>query len=288
MAAITTTRADVRKKAAKALGLYYSLTGTATSTGGNTVIPAAGIKDIAVDDEKFQFAWLRCVDQSEVRLVISTDVSAGTITVQRGFTGDTNGDVLELYLVLSFDEMNDAINDAVEDKFYIDRDVVTLVAEQTEYTLSNWIKDKGQIIRIRKRDVASGATEPREQEVPSVYPYDDSGEVKLVIPPLFEVENITYVVEARRYQTALTDDTTTVTIPERLLVAAAKWEMLKKVFQKMGPAAKRIFGQAMVLAERELAEQEQRHLPVDARRDYQSENIAAVAGAQESQVHWTW
>jgi len=116
MAALTTTRQAIREKAMKAIGALYLLTCDGASAG--TTITATGIKDIAVDDERFAYAYLYDRTQDEFRLVTSTDVSAGTLTIQRAFTADANTNVLELILIISFDEANDAINDGLEDKFY--------------------------------------------------------------------------------------------------------------------------------------------------------------------------
>ena len=286
MAALTTNRRDIRKKAMKAIGALYTL--ACDSASASTTIAASGIKDIAVDDERFAYAYLYDETQDESRLVTSTDVSAGTLTIQRAFSGDANGNTLELILILSFDEANDAINDGLEDKFYETRDVVTLIAGQTEYTLSNWIKNIGQIKSVRIRDVGAGSTKPTEVPLAAIHPYEDSGIVKILVPAVENSSDITYEVVARRYQTPLTTEIATTTLPERLCVAAAKYEILKKIFIKMGPAAKRHFGMAMKLAEDELMNMELRHMDAGAKRDLTSSEISVVGGNPGAGVNWGW
>ena len=287
MAALTTDRRSIREKAMKALGLYQSLVCSAPSA--STTIAVVGLKNVAVDDERFQYANLYSRNQDEWVLITDTDVSAGTLTVSIAFSADANANLLELLLVLNFDEINDAINDALEDKFYETRDVVTLVSGQTEYTLSNWIKNIGQIKSVRIRDVGAGSTKPIEIPLAALHPYEVAGVVKIMVPGVENAANITYEVVARRYQVPLTSDTSqTTTIPERLCVAAAKYEILKKIFIKMGPAAKRHFGMAMKLAEDDLAAMELRHMDAGAKRDYTASEVSVVGGNPEANVSWGW
>ena len=237
---------------------------------------------------------------SQYRIITSTGLPAAlTITLQRAFQGVPTsnllaGTELEFFLILSPIEWDDATNSAVQSKFYKDRISIPLVSGQKQYDqtdaaktyYSPWFQSRGQFIRGRYRD-SSTATAPFEDEIAALWFTEVAYGVKLIFPNLpSSVTNITAEIEARHYYSALTSDADTVTLPERLAVSAIKDEALKLIFQKLGPAAKKIYGMAMVLTERELAEQEARWLDNSARRDYSDEEAIDVGDLDMGS--WGW
>lgn len=233
---------------------------------------------------------------SQFRLITTTGLpGASTVTLQRAFSTLTAlpaGELLDFYLILSPDEWNNAANIAIQDKFFKDRVSIPLVAGQTEYStagIASWLQTKGQIIRARFRNTATAGA-PIETEVAATYIQETAYAITFIFPSLsfFDIANTTIEVDARRYFVALTTDGTTVTLPYRLCVAAVKHEALKLIFQKLGPAAKRIYGQAMVLAERDLTEAEARWLDNVSMKDMSDEEPAIGGNMAGGGGTWSW
>lgn len=239
---------------------------------------------------------------SQYRLITSTGLpAASTITLQRAFQGGAAftalpaGTLFDFFLILSPDEWKDCADEAIKDKFYKDRLSITLAADTTEYDLTDstaahyapWFQSKGQFIRARFRDTSSAAA-PLEWEVPAIYFNEDDYGVVVRFPTLpSDVASVKVIIEARHYYSAFDSDASTTTLPERLAVKACAREALRKIFQKLGPAAKRIYGMAMALSENDLAEQEARWLDNSARRDMSDEDMA-YGGDPLRGFDWGW
>ena len=286
----TSTKAELRVGGAKSLGLYAEVTANANATVSNTKFTAPDLADKAVDNERFQdsFIWRK---EDEWRRIESADVPNVTITVARGWDDDNvNGVTFAIYGILDLDEWDTVIDDGLQDKFHKDRITIPLVSGQKEYSMpsgAEWLQTKGQIIRMRWRDESSGATKPVEDEVSIAYPVEADHVLKIVVPSQPSGTNVSLIIEARHYFDKLTSDSNTVSLPGRLAEAAVKHEALKLIFQKMGPGAKRVFGQQMVLTERELQGQEARWLDTDAHRDWSDED-EPFGGDPEGAFDWSW
>ena len=70
-------------------------------------------------------------------------------------------------------------------------------------------------------------------------------------------------------------------------MAAAKYEILKRIFVALGPAAKRHYGMAMKLAEDDLANMENKHMDITMRREL-TMHPETVAGNPDANVAWGW
>lgn len=258
-----------------------------------TVVSAAGYAGIG--------AVGTMVVSGQYRVITSTGLPAATtITLTRAFSSLTAlpaGTLLDFWLILNPDELNECVNTGLQDKFFKDRLAWLLVDGVYEYDLTDitksyyapWVQSKGQFIRGRYRDTTiSGA--PVEYEIPVIYFEEVAYGVKVVLPKMSlpsNLVNIQAVLELRHYYDKLTADTDTTTLPERLAVLSVKNEMLKKIFQKLGIGAKRIYGMQMALTEKELAEQESRWLDNSARRDLNDEDFP-IGGDPERGIQWGW
>lgn len=286
------TLRELREATAKSLVAYFEGALSVDSTGAGTVLTIPSIADVAFDAERFQF-WFAWRKADEWRLVTTTGLPAATtLTVQRAFDSTVvAGEVVKFYLILTPEEWTDACKDAIADKFYKDRFAVALSETDTEYDLTAvapWLQTKGQILRVRmRREATSG--QPTETDVPSTYVAEHDYGLKLIIPRAATsllTENAVIIVEARHYY-ELESENDTITLPRGLAIAAAKHEALKKIFTKMGPGAKRIYGQQMVLTNQDLTEQEGRWLDNVAVRDWSDEEYP-IAGDIERGMQWGW
>lgn len=288
--ALTIDRVTIRESAAKSLGLLHSFTCNTNTVSPHSSIICPTILDLAIDNERFQYAYL-WKSAGEWRQVDTVDRVNATFVLSRGFAAQVNVNaVLKAYGTLTPDDWDEACDEGLEDKFYLDRVGITLVADQREYNISNsanWIQTQGQIGRMRFRYLGDGSTKPQEQDLPVAYAFDTDHVVKVIVPAQADVANTTLQVEARHYYKApFTNDASTITLPSRLAIAAVRYAALKKIFQRLGVKAKQIFGQSMVLCEKELAEEEARWMPRSAQRDWQSEEDPLV-GNHEA-VSWAW
>ena len=287
---IDTTKEELRVGAAKSLGLYVEVTANANATNSNTKFTAPDLADKAIDNERFQdsFIWRK---EGEWRLVGSAgvDVPNAAITVARAWSdNNVNNVTFGIYGILSLDDWDTAIDEGIQDKFYKDRITIPLVDGQKEYTPNAaWLQTKGQIIRMRWRDESSGATKPVEGEVAVAYVVDVDHGIKVIVPSQPSSSNTSLIIEARHYFGKLAADNAVVTLPGRLAEIAVKHEALKLIFQKMGPQAKRHFGQQMILTERELQGQEARWLDTDAHGDWSDED-EPFGGDPEGSFDWAW
>lgn len=234
---------------------------------------------------------------NQFRVVSSSGVpSAGTVTLTRAFQGDPTfaalpvGTPFDMYLILTPDEWLDAAGTAISDSFYKDKAEITLVAGQTEYnvtSVASWLMTEGQVLRARYRD-ATVAAAPVEADVPAIYFDEDDFALTARLPTLpSNVANVTLRIDARHYYPKFTTWSDTTTLPEALAVQKTVDVALKKIFQKLGPAAKRVYGMAMVVAERDLAESEGRWLDNTAKRAYSSEEYP-LGGADDYVMSWGW
>lgn len=294
--ATTETVKNLKIASYKDLGLYYSGNQAGNSSSPHTQLDVPALNDVAFDNEKFRWWWVvRDDDTDEWRLIKTTTIlSDDKINVTRGFDAQVaDGQLLHFVLILSWDEMLTAIKNGLSDKYYPSRASISLTADQKEYnitTSASWIRTWSQIMDVRVRDVGDGATKPIEVAQPAFHARDDDGEALLILPEgISDVTNKTLEIQARRYYdvSSLADASTVTLVSERLLRAAIKYEALKMIFNKMGPAAKRIFGQMQVLVEKELAEEEARWQKNDVKRDWHTTGMRQSFNA-DMVIGWSW
>jgi len=279
---------EIREACAKSLGLYLEVTTNTNTVNAHTILTCPDLEDKVVDNEYLRSAYV-WRSESEWRRVESTDVPNATITVTRGFaTQVAANSVMKVYRLLSPDEWKTAADDGLRDKFFKDRITVPLVDGQREYTPNAaWLKTEGQIVRMLFRDVNDGSTKPVESAVAAVRVSEVDHVVKVILPTQPNITNVSLIIEARHYFDAATNDNTTYSLPNKLSEAAVKREALRQIFHKLGPAAKKVFGQQMVLTEQDLAAAEARWLDTTVRRDLFDEDVP-LGGDPGASAGWSW
>lgn len=267
------------------------------TTEADDTVPIASLRDLAIDDLKYRYWYLALdSDLSTFRLVKSTGLPTnGNLVMTRGFASAVgSGSTVHAFMVLDPDNWKLACNNGLRDKYIEARFAVPFAADRSEYNLTEaapWLKTAGQILRMRLRDENSGHLMPLEYELPVVRPFDDYGSVKLQLPKAYAQSNAmnkSMVISARRYYDKLTSDSDVIQIvASRLIRSACKFEALKLIFSTLGPAARQKWGQQMVLAEKELAEEEARWMPTTVKRDWQTEDERG-SGDPEAAHGWAW
>lgn len=282
------TRKTIRERAADSLSIF--LDSLQAAPDSPSIVRLANITDVAIDDERFRWYYVYVPDNNEFRLVTAVNVANGAVTLGRDFTANVvQNSVVQIYGLLNPDEWNSIIdNEVMPALFREDRVVIPLVSGTYEYnatSVASWLTTEEQIIRMRLRD-QTVAIAPREGEAPAVYIKEVDDHNVWAILQIIDT-NQRLVIEARRYYTAFGNETSTVNINERLVVERAKYQALKRIFQRLGAAAKRIYGQQMVLTERDVIEEERRRLKVTVRRDW-SDETEPIAGNPDAEINWTW
>src|SRR3990170_1237050 len=85
---MTITRKTIRQQSADSLRLRVA--GTIDSNVSPPAFTVNKIKDVAIDDQRFRWAYLHALTANEWRLITTTDVPNGNITLQRNFTATPN------------------------------------------------------------------------------------------------------------------------------------------------------------------------------------------------------
>lgn len=163
----------------------------------------------------------------------------------------------DVYFILTPKEMNDSIDVALSKLWFRDRASVSLDATHNRYSLSTltWITDPSQLMELKYRSVDSADSNKDVREHPVINRLIEVDADVLAVT-LYDIPSVatsyTLEVVGRHYYEALSTDSSTTTCPLPLARAAIKYELLKKIFNKLGQAAKQNFGMEMVLAEQEI------------------------------------
>lgn len=255
--AITTTRQTLADEVAKSLGCWISTTvGTAYTSG--TLLNLPNLKNHALDDQRFQYAYVRRAD-GLWRLIVDTSLTTtGDATLAEAFpdaVGLGAGATVGIYLVLDPAIWLWCVDQGLQEEFRKTSFLVTLISDTTEYDLSStapWLQLKGQVIRMRYRD----STTNLEEDLSVVYLIENDYSLTLKIPVMpSQYDQIR--IEAKKYYT----DTDAVTLPPPLAKTRIRLSALEQIFVTLGPGAKQYWGQQMVLTSRRLYEEEARWKP---------------------------
>lgn len=259
---MTTARSALREAAAAELGIGY-IDIAATDTDTDTVNCPA-IRDIigGTDARILEGMFVLNKDDTTAagqwRSVSSHSYATDDIELTRAWTSST-GDLatIDIYSLLTPTEMNDCIDVALGKLWYRDRASISLDATHNRYSLSSltWLTDPSQLMELKYRSVDSSDSSKDVREHPVVNRLIEVDADVLAVT-LYDIPSsptsYTLEVVGRHYYEALSTDASTTTCPLPLARAAIKYEFLKKIFNKLGQAAKQNFGMEMVLAENEL------------------------------------
>lgn len=286
---------DLVVDAAEDLGCHLlRFTSNASSNsnvyGAHSILEIMSLKDKTIDNQKFRHHYVALdSDLSTWRTVKSTTVADdGLLQLTRGFAAQVNNNTsVHIFQVLDPEEWMNAGNNGLQDKWVPSRFYVPFADGEPEYNLTAvapWLRSEGQILRIRERDERDGRV--TETEMPVTYVQSDEGTITLLIPKVYAREGRGLLIEARRYYSRVTDWSATINlVSDRLVRASVKHEALKLIFLTLGQQARGYFGQAMVLAEKELAEQEARWQATVVKRDWQTEETRSSGGSTHD---WAW
>lgn len=167
------SRTQIRQEAAARLGaLVYPYPSTAASGSTTTAVVNEAID--SVDSEyRHVGSWAYFLTPAgnlgEVRRVQSYAPSSGTLTLNRALgTAVASGHTFELHEWFDPRIWHDCINRALRNTMKERRDEITIVTNQTEYSLASytWFTRKSQFLRLVLRE-GSTAAQYRYREVPS-------------------------------------------------------------------------------------------------------------------------
>ena len=190
--------------------------------------------------------------------------------------------------MLNPDEWNDALDEALQELYYLEAITVTLVNSQNRYdltTTNTWLLHKGQVVGVYLRDISDGVNNIKEYGAPAWRLPEEAGVVYLYLPIMpGDVTNIRAIVYARRYYGTMAADTDTTTAPLALIMAGLRHKALEKIYHLFGERAKKMFGNELGLAEKRYTEMRERHLP----RIAQFTPHQVEPNLVDDEFSWTW
>lgn len=261
--ALTTTLKVLREAIADQLGLLIR---TSISVDADPVFTVPSLSDKTPDAEKMRDSYL--YQSGELRRILTYGYPTNDqVTVTRA-TAITVG-AAEIYFMLDPDELNTAINEALQELYFIDRATLTLLANTYTYVLPTWIQQRGQVLGAKWRDITLLTSIPSEEEVSSYRIIEQTNVCTLFInQALRDITTFDVQVSARRMYGTLATDSATTTCPYPLIFAVATVKVLHKLFNKYGKGITSLFGQKMVVAEGEMAKNKMDWLPKLTAREY--------------------
>lgn len=257
----------MREWVAKKLGRFHAVTVTQVS---DLVWQVPELGDFSEDDERFVDSYLLLVDNDDAMpqwrriTAVNMVLSPPQISINRALSPEpTNGSEARIMGLLTPDEWNDAINEALVVLYYRERHTETLrTATMTdpgrEYEMPSWVTHRGMIIGVKYRNVSTG----QEQDVPRFRLQESRNivTVELLDPP-YATTSYELIVETHRFNTRLDEDNWGTTCPQPLWQAAVEVAVIHKVIKKYGARFKSQFSQDLAIAERDLAQQRAAILP---------------------------
>jgi len=261
----------------------HDVTATHVDTSG-IFITLPELADVAEDRERFIDAFLFQPASGEWRRIQSYNNSNPTLpnygeaAISRPFTtAPVAGDRLNVYLLLTPTEWNNAIDEILTKLYFYQRDFYAIVDTQTEYTLGPWVQYKAQVVGARYRQLQSNTALPgKEFPIPRMRLDESDGTVILHLLDLpWSSVSWEIVVECMKYYPSLTsnpplaaDDARVTQVPEALWMPAVAMSALHKLNNKYGDKTKRLYNQELVLAERDYMVARAAVLPTLVAREY--------------------
>jgi len=204
--------------------------------GYNGTIAAAHLTGVAIT--RATGAW---------RPIVNHDPTTGVITVNRAFSPvPANGDPLVLLGILDPPAWDDCLNEALTQTPRRDRFTTPLLANTWEYALPSWVQIEEQVEAVKLRYAPAGS---RPQEISAMHlKQEDENAVSIQLRTLpADVVDVSLLVDARRYYTALQADTATTTMPLRHLRAVGAEVAANRILHELGASGKEVFGVSMAI-----------------------------------------
>lgn len=230
------TRLRARQRALSEYGAGIVLVNTGTDANKVTTSDHR-VKTTLFRDDRGKGTWLWPTggnNQEEARIILSSDVSEGSMTVLPAFSGNfANNDEVEWHWLADPTVWNDALNRGMGRYYYVDRVPVVGVADQEEYDLSGipWLIDpEGQIhdVTYYPNRTTAGVDDGIEQSwgVKGRWwkPRMDRGVPYLVISPTITTSQVLYLHCTRPMPPLHTDASAAPAIAAEELVAALAYD----------------------------------------------------------------
>lgn len=263
--AVTTTLKTLREAVAGQLGLLMNVT---IDTDADPIFTINDLLDKSPDAERLRDAYL--YQSGVARRISSIDVTGALVTVTR-ISAITTG-ASQIYSMLDPEDMNAAINEALQELYFIERESIALVANTYIYTLPTWVQQKGQILNIKWRDTSVLTTRPLEVEVSSYRIIEDANACQVFLSDaLRSVTTYDLMVYGRKNYSTMASDASTTTCPYPLIFSVAMVKIIHRLFNKYGKGIASLYGPKMVVAEGEMAKNKADWLPKLVAREYVEE-----------------
>lgn len=262
--AVPTTLKVIREAVAGQLGLLIDTTIDAVPDSLHATINA--LADKSPDAERMRDSYL--YQSGAFRRI----VSFGYPTTEDVTTARTHPFVTgaaQVYFMLDPDDLNAAINEALQEYYYIETETIVPVTGTYIYALPTWVQQKGQIIGLKWRDISVLTTRPEENEVGSYRILEDANVLSVYInEQLRSVTTYDLQLRGRRNFSKLANDSATTTCPYKLIYGGAMVSVLHKIFNKFGKGVASLYGQKMMVAEKELMTLKNDWLPKLVAREF--------------------
>ena len=278
---MVTTSAELRRLAAKELGLLVDVPAAEVGAVTVTTLDIAKLADVAPNVETMRDAFVlnrtltESADAVDYARVISFGYPATNIvTLARApvATWLTSHDY-EVYWILNPEEWMDSLNESLRPLWHVERSaMVPYVANQDEYALGTDLKTQGDLLELFERD--NNPAPPLEGKLPAYSILEDRHivTVKLHLTPSGPITNRGIVVKYRKRYPTLDESTADIVAPDVLAVPAGALKGAEKIFKKRGKGMKELFGMAMVVLERELRIAKDEIMPKFVARDFVSDD----------------
>lgn len=260
----TITLKSLRELVAGQLGLLID-TVIDVAVDGNTYT-IDRLADKSPDAERMRDAYLY---QSAVWSRILSFGYPATNDVETARNVGLVAGAAQIYFMLDPDDLNAAINEALKELYFVEKDTITLLADTTVYALPAWVQQKGQILNLKWRDVSVLSTDPHESELASYSINEDNNTCTVVIhEALRSITSYDLQVYGRRNFSMLASDSATTTCPYQLAFTNSMSKVLQRLFNKFGKGVASLFGPKMMENEKNLMKAKSDYLPRLTARDY--------------------
>lgn len=206
-----------------------------------------------------------------------------TLLLDSGPAGIIDGDGGAIYQLLSPEEWNHLINEALEDLFYTIRIPITLKAGETDYTLDTeyddendyctYLQSRTQVEGIEVKRLNSHGTQYERWS--GVRWIENASSLTMHLTFVPEADNVTsLVLQARKpyvwQDKLLSDDSDVVRVPYKLGLYAIQVRAMRLLFKEhSSPELRQRFGAALAVAEKELVIQKAEWLPATRSRVFE-------------------